>query len=46
VRCRLAADPGGERNPPRDNNRPARPQQRQEKPANTTMADAFAKLKR
>ena len=43
---RLNDEAGGERKPTRDNNRPARPQQRQEKPANTTMADAFAKMKR
>ena len=43
---RLADEPGSERKPTRDNNRPARPQQRQEKPANTAMADAFAKMKR
>ncbi len=43
---RLADETGSERKPARDNNRPARPQQRQEKPANTAMADAFAKLKR
>ena len=43
---RLNDEPGGERKPACDNNRPARPQQRQEKPANTAMADAFAKLKR
>jgi len=43
---RLNDEPGGERNPARDNNRPTRPQQRQEKPANTAMADAFAKMKR
>ena len=42
---RLNDEAGGERKPARDNNRPARPQQRQEKPANTAMADAFAKLK-
>jgi len=43
---RLTDDAGSERKPARDNNRPTRPQQRQEKPANTAMADAFAKLKR
>ena len=43
---RLADEPGSERKPTRDNNRPARPQQRQEKPANTAMAEAFAKMKR
>ena len=44
---RLNDEPGGERKPARsDNNRPARPQQRQEKPTNTAMAEAFAKLKR
>jgi len=43
---RLADEPGSERKPTRDNNRPARPQQRQEKPTNTAMAEAFAKLKR
>ena len=43
---RLNDEPGGERKPARDNNRQTRPQQRQEKPANTAMADAFAKLKR
>ena len=43
---RLDDEPGGERKPARDNNRSARPQQRQEKPANTAMAEAFAKLKR
>ena len=41
---RLNDEAGGERKPARgDNNRP---QQRQEKPANTAMADAFAKRKR
>ena len=43
---RLNDEPGSERKPARDNNRPARPQQRQEKPANTAMAEAFAKMKR
>ena len=43
---RLADEPGSERKPTRDNNRPTRPQQRQEKPTNTAMAEAFAKLKR
>ena len=43
---RLNDEAGSDRKPARDNNRPARPQQRQEKPANTAMADAFAKLKR
>ena len=43
---RLNDEPGGERKPARDNNRPTRPQQRQEKPTNTAMAEAFAKLKR
>ena len=42
---RLADEPGGERKPARDNNRPSRSQQRQEKPANTAMAEAFAKMK-
>ena len=40
---RLNDEAGSDRKPARDNNRP---QQRQEKPANTAMADAFAKLKR
>ena len=43
---RLNDEAGSDRKPARDNNRPARPQQRQEKPANTAMAEAFAKLKR
>jgi hypothetical protein len=43
---RLADEPGGERKPARGDNRQSRPQQRQEKPANTAMADAFAKMKR
>ena len=43
---RLNDEAGSDRKPARDNNHPARPQQRQEKPANTAMADAFAKLKR
>ena len=43
---RLNDEAGSERKPARDNNRQNRPQQRQEKPANTAMAEAFAKLKR
>ena len=43
---RLNDEAGSDRKPARDNNRPARPQQRQEKPANTAMAEAFAKMKR
>jgi len=43
---RLNDEAGSERKPTRDNNRPTRPQQRQEKPTNTAMAEAFAKLKR
>ena len=43
---RLNDEPGSDRKPARDNNRQNRPQQRQEKPANTAMAEAFAKLKR
>ena len=43
---RLSDEAGSERKPARGDNRPARPQQRQEKPANTAMAEAFAKLKR
>ena len=43
---RLNDEAGSDRKPTRDNNRPARPQQRQEKPANTAMAEAFAKMKR
>ena len=43
---RLNDEPGSDRKPARDNNRQNRPQQRQEKPANTAMAEAFAKMKR
>ena len=44
---RLSDETGSDRKPARsDNSRPARPQQRQEKPANTAMAEAFAKMKR
>ena len=43
---RLNDEAGSERKPARGDNRQNRPQQRQEKPANTAMAEAFAKLKR